>query len=423
MRVIFIFVTVFISCGLSAQQIDKIIIEPEVLRIEKVLASDEMMGRRMGTHGIEKAAQFISEEYKKAGLNFLPGLKTYRQEFTAYSTRITSASGTIGNSPVDAKQLVAYGFDSVLRFEQNSGVQRLAIPADSNLRKTADAIISRNQPAIVFVDSAHRVDFHRIRRSQGDVFGKQVPILFVLTSREASTFNIEVKQKITEYKLFNVVGYLPGKSKPDEHVIFSAHYDHLGIGKPNAAGDSIYNGANDDAAGTTAVIMLAKYFAQQKSNERSLIFSAFTAEEAGGWGSKYFARQIDPAKVVAMMNIEMIGTESKWGTNSAYITGYDKSGLSKVLEKNLQGSKFKFYPDPYIAQDLFYRSDNASLAAVGVPAHTISTSKMDSEPYYHSQDDEIETLDLQNMTEIIKAIAISSKTLVSGEDTPSRVEK
>jgi hypothetical protein len=118
----------------------------------------------------------------------------------------------------------------------------------------------------------------------------------------------------------------------------------------------------------------------------------------------------------------MIGTESKWGKNSAYITGFEKSSMGTILQKNLGGSSFTFQPDPYPDQQLFYRSDNASLARLGVPAHTISTSKMDSEPNYHKASDEIETLDLQNMTEIIKAIALSATSIVKGLDTPSRVD-
>src|SRR6185436_18948536 len=117
--------------------------------------------------------------------------------------------------------------------------------------------------------------------------------------------------------------------------------------RPDKNQDSIFNGANDDAAGTTAVIMLAKYFSKLKNNERTLIFVAFTAEEIGGYGSRYFSKQLDPEKVVAMFNIEMIGTDSKWGANSAYITGYEKTDMGKILEKNLEGSQFKFYPDPY----------------------------------------------------------------------------
>src|SRR3970040_2844963 len=95
--------------------------------------------------------------------------------------------------------------------------------------------------------------------------------------------------------------------------------------------------------------------------------------------------------------------------------------MGEILQKNLEGSVFKFHPDPYPKQQLVYRSDNATLARLGVPAHTISTSKMDNEPNYHKASDEIETLDMNNMTEIIKAIAISSSTIVSGKDTPTRM--
>src|SRR5678816_816315 len=123
-------------------------------------------------------------------------------------------------------------------------------------------------------------------------------------------------------------------------------------------------------------------------------------------------------RVMAMFNIEMIGTDSKWGKNSAYITGYEKTNMGEILEKNLKGTGFKFYPDPYTEQQLFYRSDNATLARLGVPAHTISTSKMDNEKLYHTQDDEFETLDMNNMAEIIKAIALSSTSIVGGRDTP-----
>lgn len=218
----------------------------------------------------------------------------------------------------------------------------------------------------------------------------------------------------------NVIGILLGKSRPEEFVIFSAHFDHLGVAKNGE--DKVYNGANDDASGTTAVVALAKYFKELNQNERTIIFVAFTGEEIGGFGSKFFSENIDSNKVVAMFNIEMIGTESKWGKNSAYITGFEKSDFGTILQKNLKDSQFRFNPDPYPAQQLFYRSDNARLAALGVPAHTISTSKMDSEANYHKLSDEVSTLDLVNMTEIVKSIAISSQTIVNGEDTPTRVK-
>jgi len=291
----------------------------EVERIERTLSSDDMRGRKIFSQDIDKAADFIANEFKKIGLENLQqgtahtGNDTgnYRQEFTVGS----------GHSP----------------------------------------------------------------------------------------------------QLTNVVGVLPGKTRKDEYVIFSAHYDHLGIGKP-INGDSIYNGANDDASGVTAVIMLAKYFKAIGNNERTIVFAAFTGEDMGGLGSQYFSKQFEPNKVVAMFNIEMIGTESKWGKNSAYITGFEKTDMGQILQKNLEGTGFVFYPDPYTTQNLFYRSDNATLALLGVPAHTISTSKMDSEPNYHKVSDQVETLELDNMTMIVRSIALSSKTIVSGVDTPTRVK-
>lgn len=222
-------------------------------------------------------------------------------------------------------------------------------------------------------------------------------------------------------KANNVVGVLPGKSKPNEYVIFSAHYDHLGI--KDYGDDKVFNGANDDASGVTAVITLANYYKTLNSNERTLIFVAFTGEEVGGFGSKEFSQKMNPDQVVAMFNIEMIGTESKWGKNSAYITGFERSDFGPILQQNLKGTDFSFYPDPYPTEQLFYRSDNARLAAQGVPAHTISTSKMDVEPNYHKASDEVTTLDLDNMTQIIKSIALSAQTIISGKDTPSRVPK
>lgn len=233
--------------------------------------------------------------------------------------------------------------------------------------------------------------------------------------------NFRQEFEVKGQKANNVIGILPGKSKPEEFVVFSAHYDHLPM--QTSGEDNIYNGANDDASGVTAVIALAKYFKENPQNERTLIFVLFTGEEVGGYGSKYFTQGINSDVVVAMFNIEMIGTESKWGKNSAYITGYEKSDFGTILQKNLKGTNFTFYPDPYPTEQLFYRSDNARLAAKGVPAHTISTSKMDAEPNYHQLSDEVSTLDLENMTEIVKSIALSAKSIVNGQDTPSRIPK
>ena len=132
----------------------------------------------------------------------------------------------------------------------------------------------------------------------------------------------------------NVVGVLKGKNLSDEYVVVSAHYDHLGIDKEKQ-GDNIYNGANDNASGVTAVLTLAEHFKKLDLNERSIIFIAFTAEEMGLRGSRYFGKVINPDNFVAGVNIEMIGTESEYGRNTAWLTGFDRSDFSEIIQKNL----------------------------------------------------------------------------------------
>lgn len=402
-----------------SQSIDQVINEAEVARVERILSADDMQGRKPFTPGIDKAAAFIALEFKKAGLKPAKG-KSYMQEFAMLRTKFVAASGTVNGKTIEEKDIVGVTAKPNLKITQQSKYKKIQVGRDS-LYAVYGRLTKTKGNYLLVVDTNARGQFNNLKR-RSTAFPPESNIIALLTTEDPATYSVEFTQEVTVMPLKNVVGILPGKSKKKEYVIFSGHYDHLGTGKPNEAGDSIYNGANDDAAGTTAVIMLAHYFAQQKNNERTIVFAAFTAEESGGFGSQYFSRQFDPAKVMAMFNIEMIGTDSKWGNNSAFITGYEKTDMGKILEKNLEGTNFKFYPDPYPQQQLFYRSDNATLARLGVPAHTISTSKMDSEKFYHTLDDEFETLDMKNMTEIIKAIALSSTSIVAGKDTPSRVD-
>jgi hypothetical protein len=430
--IIFLMASLLSAPGLRAQDIDKIINPAAVEQIEKTLSSDDMRGRASFSPDIERAADFIESQFKKAGLKTWNGSNSYRQPFSMIRARVLSARCDINDSVLPMKNIAVISSATDLKVDKTSGYELEYIRPGGNLRTEAAKFLRSKKNCIVLVDSTYAPGFSRMSSGRPQ-FKSDRNIIFLLTNQTPDNYSIEVKQDIQESPLANVVGILPGKSRKNEFVIFSAHYDHLGVRKPDANPgtgrpatqapvDSIYNGANDDASGTTAVIMLADYFAKKKDNERTIVFAAFTAEEIGEFGSQYFSSQFDPQQVVAMFNIEMIGTESKWGTNSAYITGFERSDMGQILQKNLTGSQFAFNPDPYPQQQLFYRSDNASLARQGVPAHTISTSKMDSEKFYHTTGDEIGTLDMQNMARIIKAIAISSQSIVAGKDTPSRVD-
>src|SRR5690606_5136503 len=162
-------------------------------------------------------------------------------------------------------------------------------------------VLGMSTPVLVLVDRSHAQIFRRLQENinRGRVVEtarEQGGAVFILGKTEARTFQVNAASRVEKKTLFNVAGMLPGKSKEKELVIFSAHYDHLGIVQ-SVEGDSIANGADDNASGTTAVISLSQYYKKLNNNERTLIFVAFTAEETGGFGSRYFSTRLEPDNV------------------------------------------------------------------------------------------------------------------------------
>jgi hypothetical protein len=233
---------------------------------------------------------------------------------------------------------------------------------------------------------------------------------------------------------YNVMGVIQGTSKPGQIIIFSAHYDHVGTNKTSVAlqkgtveGDTIYNGANDNASGVAAVISLAKYFKKINNNERTLLFIGFTGEELGLLGSRSLAEELAPDSIIAMINIEMIG-RAEFKYSRPFISGYERSNLISILNRNfralggVKAEKEFFKVDPYIDEHLFRRSDHFPFALKGVPAHAIQLTSPKDE-YYHHPNDETETLDFEMMKNVIRGIAIGTTGLVKGTDTPTRIRK
>lgn len=413
-----------------AQKTDKYITEENVSRVIKALTSDEMMGRSAARpEHIEKATALIEEEFKKIGLKPLNGLMSFRQEFSKEQIVPVTSEIVIDGQVLSNEDVILV--TEKTQIDRSAGLAIRSIQVDTTAKNKDQYFFSQAFPmindttsSIITVAPEFKDSFKEFKGYFGKRFvrGRKGLKIFVLGKTTASQYSVKATQKIESLKMINVVGQLEGKTKPDEMVVFSGHYDHIGI-LPAVDGDSIANGADDDASGTTAVIELARYFKKMKNNNRTLIFAAFTAEEIGGFGSQHFSKQLNPDKVVAMFNIEMIGKPSMWGQNFAFITGYERSNFGEILKKNLAGTQFEFKPDPYTKENLFYRSDNATLARLGVPAHTISTDQIDIDKFYHSVNDEVETLDVKNITSTIRAIALSSKSIISGADTPTRIDK
>lgn len=227
-----------------------------------------------------------------------------------------------------------------------------------------------------------------------------------------------------EFVLANVVGFLEGRDSQlkNEFVVFGAHHDHLGI-RGNAE-DNIYNGANDNATGTTAVIALARYYAKTRNNQRSLLFVTFAAEERGMVGSRQLVEDLPfPIdKIVALINFEMIGKSREGGELLCYLTGWDRSDLGAIMQETLGENATWLREGPEITERLFFASDNIAFARHGVVAHTLAGISSTHDPMTHTPDDEYGTLNVEDMTQIIRGVVKAAETIIAGDRTPVMLE-
>ncbi|MBC6368755.1 M28 family metallopeptidase [Algoriphagus sp. AK58] len=204
----------------------------------------------------------------------------------------------------------------------------------------------------------------------------------------------------------NVVAKVTGKSKPEEVIIYSAHWDHLGIGKPDETGDSIYNGALDNASGTAALLALAKAFKADAQPERTVVFLAVTAEEQGLWGSAYYAQNPIYPKEKTVANINMDGINPYGKMKDVSIIGVGQSEMEDLLNVELEKLGRYSAPEPNPVAGYYFRSDHFNFAKIGIPALYFGTGidhfekgkeygkQLQDEytaQYYHKASDEYDT--------------------------------
>jgi len=224
-------------------------------------------------------------------------------------------------------------------------------------------------------------------------------------------------EAVPRTETWNVVGILRGSrtGKDEEAILLTAHLDHLGVG-PNVKGDAIYNGADDDASGSTAVLELARALKQRKRPRRTILFVLFGSEELGGFGNNYFLKHspIPLNQIVANLEFEMIGRpDPEIPANSVWMTGYERSNLGAELSKH--GANI--VADPRPKQKFFQRSDNYALAKQGVVAHTISSFGL--HPDYHQPSDDLSHLDFTHMSEVITSMLKPIEWLASTQWRPT----
>jgi Zn-dependent M28 family amino/carboxypeptidase len=212
----------------------------------------------------------------------------------------------------------------------------------------------------------------------------------------------------------NVIGILPrkaGLTNGDSVVLVGAHFDHVGIG-PAVNGDSIYNGADDDASGVVAMLEMARIMKKWPAPSRTVVFSAFTGEESGFVGTRFYldnpSRPL--AATAADLQIEMIGRPDTMaiGPGRAWLTGYERTTMGETFQRH----GLQIVPDARPSLSFFTRSDNYDFAMVGIPAHTLSSFNLHAD--YHQPSDEVDKVDFDHMAKMINVGAKAMWILTEG---------
>lgn len=226
-----------------------------------------------------------------------------------------------------------------------------------------------------------------------------------------------VQAVIDPKRTWNAIGKITGTDKDlaSEVILLSAHLDHLGM-RDNALGDDkIFNGADDDASGSVAVLELARMLGAGRKPKRTVYFVCFGSEEIGGFGAKYFVSNLPfpKEKLIANLQFEMIGRpDAKVKPDELWLTGYERSNLGPELGR--RGAKI--VQDPHPKQNFFRRSDNYTLAKQGIVAHTVSSFGLHKD--YHKASDEIRTIDFVHMTRSINSMVEPVQWLVNSDFKP-----
>ena len=403
-----IFLLLVLPLLAQAQKIDKIITRSETERIETYLASDELAGRKPFTPGIEKAAQFISAEFEKAGLQKTNG--SYLQSFPMYQSKVLSVAGGLDEQTLESKQVAIISKEATIQIDEKSGFEVASIKEGENFGQNAYRLMSAKKPTIAFLHESFAKYIPRLS-GRGPLRENQSTIIFVVANTIPTKFKVSATQQVEKLQLSNVVGILPGKSRPNEYVIFSGHYDHLGIGKP-VEGDSIYNGANDDGSGTVTVMELAEAFgkaaAEGKRPRRSILFMTVTGEEKGLLGSEWYANHpLFPLKnTVVDLNTDMTGRyddEHKGKPDYIYEIGSDKlsSQLREVLVEQYKkhvGLELDYrYNDANDPNRFYYRSDHYNFAKHGIPVAFFFNGVHDD---YHMPGDEVDKIEFDQIQKV-----------------------
>lgn len=437
------------------------------------LSSDALEGRYTPSPGLEIAADFIASQFAAAGLKpagdqgyfqtahmvdrKMPKadsdltVQTGSETIQVPASAITIAEVATATHIVNA-QVVAVSSDSDnWKDEDLTGkavVVRLPTETDRatymKVRRLTTAI-SKSKAAVLILVGSKAWPMRSASRllAADDLAENRAPVFSVVSKPMQEWMQAGAKGTVSldipapedqPVVVKNVIGVLRGSDPKlkDTYVLLTAHYDHIGTtatagrtANPNATpepGDHIYNGANDDGSGTVSVMEIASALARLKHHpKRTMVFMTFFGEERGELGSEYYGKHpVFPiADTVADLNLEQVGrTDSTEGSqiSNASMTGYDYSSMVKFLEAAGRRTGVKVYMNKEASDAYFTRSDNASLAKQGVPAHTLCVAY--DYPDYHGLGDEWQKIDYANMAKVDRMVALGLLDIANSPHAP-----
>ncbi len=434
----------------------------------RFLASDELMGRATLRPEIHVAARYITEQFRSLGLKEVRGTSDYRQTFDIRTvTPGTSGSFTVNQTSFGLGKDLLY-----LRGTEEVNVQAPVVfagygtEADFNSLDVKGKIVitrlgindSTSANGMGFVNAKRRLAHERgavalVERYKtgvvswetytGSFSGERVrkdepvPLPVFLIRDEAGSLESLIQngsqgklkivhEIVRSVPAENVMGWVEGTDPvlKKEYIVLSSHYDHIGISQQprieEGKLDSIYNGARDNAIGTTAVIAAARYFAQHPA-KRSILFIAYTGEEIGLIGSRHFAEHpaIPLNQLVYNLNID---NASYNDTTMVTVVALGRTSAKSAITKGCAAYGLSAASDSVLRVNLFEGSDNLNLAIKGVPAPTFSLGmrKFDESirKRYHQLSDEVANLNLNYTMKFIKAFVLSAKYIADNRDQP-----
>ena len=421
------------------------------------LASDALRGRGSATADELVAATYVASRLRAYGITpagdnggYLQRAELLQPKFTA-PPQLTFVKPGVGGERVAwscgkefaAPYLAQARFSGPLRVinvdeddPQISGAVVLILGNDRRRQRSkAFALAAKGAVAVILAVTAERAaQFPRapelptlpVKLEGADASGLENDLNLLEASPEATaalealpentTLTFDGPSTAEKKYTWNAIGVLRGRDPKLQAtaVLLSAHLDHLGIG-PAVNGDDIYNGADDDASGTTAVLELARLLGSGRKPRRTVIFALFGSEETGGQGSTFFLQHPPvPLKQIAVnLEFEMLGrADPAVKADTVWLTGWERSNLGPTLAA--RGAKL--VGDPHPKQNFFARSDNYVLAKKGVVAQTVSSYGLHSD--YHQPSDDVAHIDFRHMDAAIGSLLAPVRWLVNSSFTP-----